>query len=153
MVWPFCRTFCAPCFIIIIVYFYWRIIALKYCVGFCYTVTWMNHSYTNVPSLWTSSHLHPIPLLYIVTEDQIWTSYIIHQIPTTYYMFYYRVIPMFQWYSPNFFPSSPPTLGTLFKWWFGDPASFLSPGSIISLSSWSPWWIVCIQPASGKGKA
>ena len=34
--------------------FDWRIIASKYCVGFCHTSTWISHRYTYVPPSWVS---------------------------------------------------------------------------------------------------
>ena len=34
--------------------FNWRMIALQYCVGFCYTSTWISHGYTYVTPFWTS---------------------------------------------------------------------------------------------------
>ena len=37
--------------------FYWRIIALQSCVGFCHTSPWISHRYTYVPSL-----LNPPPI-------------------------------------------------------------------------------------------
>ena len=40
--------------------FNWRIIALKYCVGFCHTQTKISHKYTYVPPYWTSL-LPPTP--------------------------------------------------------------------------------------------
>lgn len=134
--------------------FYWRIIALKYCVGFCYTVTWMNHSYTNVPSLLnlpltsipshSSLHCHRRPdlnFLHHTSNSNNWL-HVLH-----------RVIAMFQWYSPNFFrPLLLPLWAPYFKWWFGDPASsfLLAPlcpwvlGVLDGLSAFS-------QPV-GKGK-
>ena len=34
--------------------FYWRIIALQCCVGFCHTTTWISHKYVYVPSFFVS---------------------------------------------------------------------------------------------------
>ena len=49
--------------------FNWRIIALQYCVGFCYLPTWVGHRYTYVPSLLNLLPTsHRIPPFYIVTE-------------------------------------------------------------------------------------
>ena len=31
--------------------FNWRIVALRYCTGFCHISTWISHRYTDVPSL------------------------------------------------------------------------------------------------------
>ena len=44
--------------------FYWGIIALPYCVGFCHTSTWISHKFTYIPSLLSPAHLppHPAPL-------------------------------------------------------------------------------------------
>jgi len=44
--------------------FNWSITAFQYCVGFCYTSTWISHRYTYVPSLLTLHPIsHPIPQL------------------------------------------------------------------------------------------
>ena len=32
--------------------FYWKIIALQYCVGFCHKSTWISHKYTYVSLTW-----------------------------------------------------------------------------------------------------
>ena len=51
--------------------FYWRIISLQNCVGFCQKSTWVSHRYTYAPSLsnlLTTSL--PTPPLYFVTEPQ-----------------------------------------------------------------------------------
>ena len=42
--------------------FNWTIIALRCCVGFCRTSTWISHRYTYVPSCLPPAS-HPIPLL------------------------------------------------------------------------------------------
>ena len=34
-----------------LIFFNWRIIALKHCVGFCHTSIWISHRYTYIPSL------------------------------------------------------------------------------------------------------
>ena len=34
-----------------LIYFYWRIISLQYCVDFCHISTWIRHKYTYAPSL------------------------------------------------------------------------------------------------------
>ena len=135
MVWPFCRTSCAPCFIIIIKFiFYWRIIALKYCVGFCYTITWISHNYTNVPSLLnlplTSIPHHPS--LHCHRRPDL--NFLHHTAHSNWLHVLHMVIVMFQCYSPNFFhPLLPPLWAPYFKWWFVDPASsFL-------LAPLSPW--------------
>ena len=38
-------------------FFYWRIIALQYCVGFCHTSTWISHRLTYVTSLFPEDTL------------------------------------------------------------------------------------------------
>ena len=56
--------------------FIWRIIALQYRVGFCYTTTWISHTYTYTLSLLSfapdPSHppTHLIPVIWVVTEHQ-----------------------------------------------------------------------------------
>ena len=46
--------------------FNWRIIALRYCVGFCHPATWISHRYTYVPSSWTT-----LPALYFWNRKQL----------------------------------------------------------------------------------
>ena len=48
--------------------FIWRIIALKYCVGFYQTSTWISRRFTHVPSyspLWPSSRGSLVPLCFL----------------------------------------------------------------------------------------
>ena len=47
-----------------IIFISWRLITLKYCSGFCHTLTWISHGFTCVPHPEAPSHLppHPIPL-------------------------------------------------------------------------------------------
>ena len=42
----------------------WRLITLKYCSGFCHTLTWISHGFTCIPHSDPPSHLplHLIPL-------------------------------------------------------------------------------------------
>ena len=42
----------------------WRLITLQYCSGFCHTLTWISHGFTNIPHPDPPPHLplHPIPL-------------------------------------------------------------------------------------------
>ena len=50
-------------------FFYWRIITLQYCAGFCHISTWISRRYTYVPSLLNLPPVsHPIPSLQVVTE-------------------------------------------------------------------------------------
>ena len=55
---PFCFSIWgrnrAPICIFLNFYFYWRIIALQYCVGFCHTSPWINISIHMSPPSWTS---------------------------------------------------------------------------------------------------
>ena len=41
----------------------WRLITLKYCIGFCHTLTWISHGFTCVPHPEPPSHLPPHPIL------------------------------------------------------------------------------------------
>ena len=46
-------------------FFYFRIIALQYCVGFCHTIMWISHESIYTPSLWSllaNVSVHPSPL-------------------------------------------------------------------------------------------
>ena len=51
------------CFLFYFIYFYWRLITLQYCSGFCHTLTWISHGCTCVTHPELPSHLppHPIP--------------------------------------------------------------------------------------------
>ena len=42
----------------------WRLITLRYCSGFCHTLTWISHGFTCIPHPNPPSHLplHPLPL-------------------------------------------------------------------------------------------
>ena len=46
------------------IFFYWRVITLQYCSGFCHTLKWISHGFTCVPHPDPPSHLplHLIPL-------------------------------------------------------------------------------------------
>ena len=58
-------------FLILNLFFNWRIIALQNCVGFCQTSIWVIHMYMYVPSLFTLLPTFlPTPPLEIVTEPQ-----------------------------------------------------------------------------------
>ena len=56
----FVKTFSPPP----IIFISWRLITLKYCSGFCHTLTWISHGFTCVPHPEPPSHFppHPIPL-------------------------------------------------------------------------------------------
>ena len=41
----------------------WRLITLKYCSGFCHTLTWISHAFTCIPHPDPPSHLPPHPIL------------------------------------------------------------------------------------------
>ena len=43
------------------IYFSWRLITLKYCSGFCHTLTWISHGCTCVPHPESPAHLPPHP--------------------------------------------------------------------------------------------
>ena len=57
-------------------FFNWRIIASKYCVGFCHTSTWISHRCTYVPSLLNLPPTSlPTPLGFHSTEFELLASY------------------------------------------------------------------------------
>ena len=51
-------------FLILFIYFNWRLISLQYCSGFFHTLMWSSYGCTRVPHPEPPSHLppHPIPL-------------------------------------------------------------------------------------------
>ena len=51
------------------IYFYWRLINLQYCSGFCHTLTWISHWYICVPYSEPLSHSLP---------SQSWFKLVIH---------------------------------------------------------------------------
>ena len=68
--------------------FDWRIMVLKYCVGFYYTTTWINHKYTYVPSLWRSPfHPPPPPPPLGCHRTPGCTPCVIQQFPTSYLLY------------------------------------------------------------------
>ena len=90
---------------------HWRLIALQFCSGFCYTLTWISHGCTCVPHPEPPSRLLPYP-----------TSHGCPSAPALSALFYasnldcwsisHMVIYMFQWYSlksshPHLLPQSP----------------------------------------------
>ena len=46
-----------------LIYFNWRLITLKYCTGFCYTLTWISHRCSCVSLPEPRSYLPPHPIL------------------------------------------------------------------------------------------
>ena len=42
--------------------FFWRLITLQYCSGFCHTLTWISHGFTCGPHPEPPSHLPPHPI-------------------------------------------------------------------------------------------
>ena len=54
---------------------YWNIIALQWCVSFCFITKWISYTYTYVPislpSCISLAPTFPIPPLYVVTKHQI----------------------------------------------------------------------------------
>ena len=43
-------------------FFFWRLITLQYCSGFCHTLTWISHEYTCVLHPELPSHFPPPPI-------------------------------------------------------------------------------------------
>ena len=59
-----------------IIYFNWRLITLQHCVGFCHTLTWINHGctcFSPVPPTFL-----PIPSLWVVPVHWLWVPCFIH---------------------------------------------------------------------------
>ena len=56
--------FQSPTFFFSFIFIRWRLITLRYCSGFCHTLTLISHEFTCVPHPVPPSHLfpHPIPL-------------------------------------------------------------------------------------------
>ena len=59
-----------------IIYFNWRLITLQHCVGFCHTLTWINHGctcFSPVPPTFL-----PIPSLWVVPVHWLWVPCYMH---------------------------------------------------------------------------
>jgi len=111
--------------------FYWRIIALQYCAGFCHTSTWISHRFTYVASLLNLPPIsHPIPPLCVVTEH--WGELPGAHSKSHWLSVLLMVMRMFP--CPSFNPSHPllPTVSTNL---FSMSASLLLPISTIFLES------------------
>ena len=95
------------------IYFNWRPITLKYCGGFCHTLTRISHGYTCVPHpeplLPPPSPSHPIPLGHPSAPA---LSALFHALNLDWWCISHMVIYMFQCYSlksshPHLLPQSP----------------------------------------------
>ena len=100
------KNFCCK-----LVYFNWRLITLKYCSGFCHTLTWIRHGYTCVPHPKPPSHTppHPIPQSHPSAPALSTLSHVLNQ---DWQSVSHMVIHMFQCYPlksshPHLLPQSP----------------------------------------------
>ena len=68
-------------------FFYWSIIALQYCISFCYRIKWISCKYTYIPFLLSlpSTPHHPTPLGH--HRALSWAPCAIRQLPIS-YLFY-----------------------------------------------------------------
>ena len=80
------------------IYFNWRLITLKHCSGFCYTLTWINNGYTCVPHPVRPSHLPPHPILQ-GHPSALGLSALSHALNLDWWSISHTVICMFQCYS------------------------------------------------------
>ena len=90
-------------------YFYWRLITLQYCSGFCHTLTWISHGCTCVPHPESPSHLLPNPQ---GCPGAPALSTLSHASNRNWRSVSHVVIHMFQYYSlksshPRLLPQSP----------------------------------------------
>ena len=83
--------------------FYWRIIALQYCVGFCHVTMWISHKYTYVPSLLNLPSV-PYPIPPGCHKAPRWAPCVIQQLPTSYLVY---VSILFSVLLSQFLPPSP----------------------------------------------
>ena len=65
-------TFLFFSFLFLVYLFYWRLITLRYCSGFCHTLIWISHGCTCVPHLDPLSHLPPHPIYWVIPVHQPW---------------------------------------------------------------------------------
>ena len=81
-----------------LIYFNWRLIILKYCNGFCHTLTWISRGCTCVPHPEAPSHLppHPIPLGHPSAPDM---STLSHASNLDWWSVSHMIIYVFQCYS------------------------------------------------------
>ena len=69
-------------------FFYWRIIALQFCVAFCHTSTWISHRYIYISSLLNSPLTpHSIPSPLDCYKALGWAPCVTEQIPICHLLF------------------------------------------------------------------
>ena len=65
--------------IFFLIYFNWRLITLKYCGGFCHTLTWSSHRCAWVPRPEPPPTSLPIPPLWVVPVQRLWGPCFMHR--------------------------------------------------------------------------
>ena len=74
-------------FLILNLFFNWRIIALQSCVGFCQPSTWISHRHMYVPPCWISLPPPPLASPLGCYRAGVWVPWVKQQIPVG-YLFY-----------------------------------------------------------------
>ena len=101
-------------FFFLIFIFYWRLITLQYCSGFCHTLTWISHGCTCVPSSWTPlAHISPLlPSIPLECATALALHGLLHPSNLHWSTILHMVTYIFQCYSlksshPRLLPHSP----------------------------------------------
>ena len=72
-------------------FFNWRLIALQYCFGFCYTLAWISYGYIYIYPLPLEPPA-PHPTLLGCLRPRVWVPWVTQQIPTgcLFYVWYWK---------------------------------------------------------------